>query len=322
VAEPAPLSELPRARAGADPNRINRPLEGAMWMVASCAVLALLAGLGRHLSQLGVDPMQIVFCRLVFAWMCMLPWLMKRGIGNLRTSQTKLYMIRACVSFCAMTTWFYAVSLIPIGEVTALSFLAPLFTTVGAALILGEVVRMRRWTATLIGFCGALIIIRPGMAEMGLGNWLALASAVFMGASALIIKTLTRGDDAWTVVFFSHLLMIPIALIPAILVWSWPSFEVWLFLLATGPIAVVGHIFLTKAFEVTDASIVASVDFSRLPFAVLIGWIAFGEVTDTWTWVGAAVIFASSLYIVRRESKLQVPVVVEGVTDGDTPLPR
>lgn len=252
----------------------------------------------------------------------MLPWLMKRGIGNLHTSQTKLYMIRACVSFCAMSTWFYAVSLIPIGEVTALSFLAPLFTTVGAALVLGEVVRMRRWTATLIGFCGALIIIRPGMVEMELGNWLALSSAVFMGTSALIIKTLTRGDDAWTVVFFSHLLMIPLALIPAILVWSWPSFEVWLFLLATGPIAVVGHIFMTKAYEVTDASIVASVDFSRLPFAVLIGWIAFGELTDSWTWVGAAVIFASSLYIVRRESKLQVPAVVDGVTGGDDALPR
>jgi len=293
-----------------------------MWMVASCAILALLAGLGRYLSQLGVDPIQIVFCRLVFAWMCMLPWLMKRGIGNIRTSQTKLYMIRACVSFCAMSTWFYAVSMIPIGEVTALSFLAPLFTTVGAALVLGEVVRMRRWTATLIGFCGALIIIRPDMAEMGLGNWLALASAMFMGTSALIIKTLTRGDDAWTVVFFSHLLMIPLALTPAILMWSWPSFEVWLFLLATGPIAVVGHIFLTKAFEVTDASVVASVDFSRLPFAVLIGWIAFGEMTDYWTWVGALVIFASSLYIVRRESKLQVPAVVDGVTEGDDALPR
>lgn len=318
MVEPAPIAEMPRGRPGADPNRINRPLEGAMWMVASCVVMAMLAGLGRHLSQLGVDPMQIVFCRLVFAWMCMLPWLMKRGIGNLHTSQTKLYMIRACISICAMTTWFYAVSMIPIGEVTALSFLAPLFTTVGAALVLGEIVRMRRWTATLIGFCGALIIIRPGMVEMGLGNWLALASAVFMGVSALIIKTLTRGDDAWTVVFFSHLLMIPLALIPAILVWSWPSFEVWLLLLATGPIAVVGHIFMTKAFAVTDASIVASVDFSRLPFAVLIGWVAFGELADTWTWVGAAVIFASSLYIVRRESKLQAPAVADG---GDA-LPR
>lgn len=274
-------------------------------MIASCALMAALSALGRHLSQLGIDPLQIVFCRLVFAWICMLPWLMQRGISSLGTSQFKLYLLRACVSMCAMTTWFFALALSPIGEVTALSFLAPLFTTIGAALVLGEVVRLRRWTATLIGFCGALIIIRPGMAEMSAGSWFALGSAVFMGTSALIIKTLTRGDDPWTVVFISHLIMIPMALIPALFVWTWPTLEVWLFLMATGPVAVVGHLFLTKAFSVTDVSIVAAVDFSRLPFAVLIGWLAFGELTDIWTWVGALVIFTSSLYIVHREQKTQ-----------------
>jgi drug/metabolite transporter (DMT)-like permease len=287
------------------PPAVNRPLEGAFWMIGSCAFLAALSALGRHLAQSGVDPLQIVFCRLVFAWMCMLPWLVGRGVGSLGTSQIRLYLLRACISMCAMTTWFIALALIPIGEVTALSFLAPLFTTIGAALVLGEVVRLRRWTATLIGFCGALIIIRPGMAEMSLGSWFALGSAVFMGTSALIIKTLTRGDDPWTIVFISHLIMIPMALIPALFVWTWPTLEVWLFLMATGPVAVLGHLFLTKAFSVTDVSIVAAVDFSRLPFAVLIGWLAFGELTDIWTWVGALVIFTSSLYIVRREQKVQ-----------------
>jgi drug/metabolite transporter (DMT)-like permease len=285
-----------------------------MWMIASCALLAGLSALGRHIAHLGIDPLQIVFCRLVFAWMCMLPWLVRRGIGSLGTSQIKLYLLRACISMCAMTTWFYALAMIPIGEVTALSFLAPLFTTIGAALVLGEVVRLRRWTATLIGFCGALIIIRPGMAEMSLGSWFALGSAVFMGTSALIIKTLTRGDDPWTVVFFSHLIMIPMALIPALLVWTWPTPEVWLFLLATGPVAVAGHLFLTKAFSVTDVSIVAAVDFSRLPFAVLIGWLAFGELSDIWTWAGALVIFTSSLYIVRREQQLQTAASVQDRT--------
>ena len=303
MALPDPLIAIP-PRPGADPNRINRPLEGALWMILSCAILSVLAALGRYLALAGVEPMQIVFCRLLFAWMCMLPWLLNRGVKRVGTSQIKLYMLRACVSMVAMTTWFYAISLIPIGEVTALSFLAPLFTTVGAALMLGEVVRMRRWTATLIGFCGALIIIRPGIVEMGLGNWFALTSAVFMGTSSLIIKTLTRGDDPWTVVFFSHLLMLPLALVPAWLVWSWPAAEVWPYLLATGPIAVFGHLALTKALSVADASIVATVDFSRLPFAVGVGWIVFGEVSDLWTWVGAAVIFASSLYIVRREMQL------------------
>ena len=309
MAEPIPLIKTAPSR----PPAVNRPLEGAMWMVASCIFLTGLSALGRYLSQAGVDPLQIVFCRLVFAWACMLPWMIHRGIGTVRTSQLKLYLVRAVVSMLAMTTWFYALSMIPVSEVTALSFLAPLFTTIGAALVLGEVVRLRRWTATVIGFCGALIIIRPGIVEMGIGNWFALASAVFMGTSALIIKTLTRGDDPWTVVFFSHLLMMPMALIPALFVWTWPSLEVWLFLLATGPVAVLGHIMLTKAFSLTDASIVAAVDFSKLPVAVLIGWIAFGELTDIWTWIGASVIFASSLYIVRREQAVQVSTIGVGV---------
>ncbi|WNK00717.1 DMT family transporter [Thalassospiraceae bacterium LMO-JJ14] len=284
---------------------INRPLEGTLLMIASCGFMAALSALGRHISQLDIDPPQIVFCRVLFAWMCMLPWLMQRGIGSLRTSQIKLYLFRAVVSVGAMSTWFYALALSPIGEVTALSFLAPLFTTVGAALVLGEVVRLRRWTATLIGFCGALIIIRPGFAELSPGSWFALGSAVFMGSAALIIKTLTRGDDPWTVVFFSHLIMIPLTLIPALFVWTWPSLHVWLLLAATGPIAVFGQLIMTKAFSITDVSIIAAVDFSRLPFAVLFGWLAFGELTDLWTWAGALVIFASSFYIVRREQQLQ-----------------
>lgn len=309
--DPASLIKTAIAR----PPRVNKPLEGALWMIGSCAFLAGLSALGRHLSQIGVDPLQIVCCRVAFAWMCMLPWMMKRGVGKVRTTQLKLYLLRSVVSMCAMTTWFIALSMAPIGELTALSFLAPLFTTIGAALVLGEVVRLRRWTATIIGFCGALIIVRPGMAEIGLGSWFAIASTVFMGSASLIIKTLTRGDDPATVVFFSNLIMIPLALIPALFVWTWPSLQVWLLLLATGPIATLGQIMLTKAFSLTDASIVAAVDFFRLPFAVLIGWFAFGELSDIWTWVGALVIFSSSLYIVRREQALQASTITPSTLD-------
>ena len=110
--------------------------------------------------------------------------------------------------------------------------------------------------------------------------------------------------------------MIPMALIPALFVWTWPSLEVWLFLLATGPVAVLGHIMMTKAFSLTDASIVAAVDFSKLPVAALIGWLAFGELTDIWTWIGASVIFISSFYIVRREQAIQVSTTGVGV-DGE-----
>lgn len=279
-------------------------VRGALWMVLSCAVLSLLAGLVRYTSTLDIHPFQIVFCRLFFAFACLMPWLLAQGVGHVRTGQLRLYGLRSVVSIGAMTTWFFAVALIPIGEVTALSFLAPLFMTVGAALILGETVRLRRWSATVIGFLGALIIIRPGMTELGLGAWLALSSAVLMGGSSLVIKTLTRRDSATKVVFYSHLFMLPMGLVPALFVWEWPEPSAWLYLAAMGPVAVLGHISLTKAFSLADASAIAPFDFARLPFAVLVGWIAFGEVTDMWTWVGAAVIFTSSVYIARREAKL------------------
>ena len=202
-----------------------------------------------------------------------------------------------------MWTWFYAVTLIPIGEQTALSFLAPLFTTVGAAFLLRETVRARRWAAIIIGFIGALIIIRPGIIEVSIGHWISILSAIAMGCSALAIKKLTNRDNPLIIVFISHIIMMPMALIPALLVWEWHVSEVWFILIATGPFAVIGHFTLAKAFSLADASFVVGVDYARLPFAVMFGWILFGELTDIWTWIGASVIFVSSFYVIQREMR-------------------
>lgn len=286
-----------RARAAIPP-----VVQGALWMLLSCAVLTVLAALGRHLSGT-LHPLQIMFFRVLFGFLCLLPWVLYRGVAVLRTTKIRLYALRALTSVGAMTSWFYAISLIPIAEVTALSFLAPLFATAGAALILREIVGPRRWSATLIGFAGALIIIRPGVMEMAAGNWLALASAVFMGASVLVIKTLSRTEHPNLVVFYMGLLTTPLTLVPALFVWQMPAPELWPWILLMGPVATVGHVTLVRAFAVADASAIVPFDFSRLPFAVLIGYIAFGELADLWTWVGAAVIFTSSAYVARREAR-------------------
>ena len=141
----------------------DKALQSVFWMLVSCVALSVLAGLGRLLGQYEVNAFQTVFCRLFFAFLVMLPMVMHLGFKKVTTVQIKIYLIRTLSGIVAMWTWFYAVTLIPIGEQTALSFLAPLFTTVGAAFLLRETVRARRWAAIIIGFIGALIIIRPGI---------------------------------------------------------------------------------------------------------------------------------------------------------------
>ena len=300
MTKPSPLQSGPflRRLEGQD-----TAIQSAFWMLISCVALSLLAGMGRLLGQYEVNALQTVFCRLFFAFLVMLPMVLHAGIGSLSTTQLKTYFLRSVSGIIAMWTWFYAVTLIPIGEQTALSFLAPLFTTMGAALVLGETVRIRRWLAIAVGFVGALIIIRPGVVEITLGHMVAIFSAVAMGCSALIIKHLTRRDNPLVIVFISHLIMMPMALVPALFVWEWPDSTVWLILIGTGPAAVIGHITLVKAYKLADASFVAGIDYARLPFAVLFGWLMFGELSDLWTWVGASIIFASSFYVIRRERR-------------------
>jgi len=286
------------------PSNLAAPVKGALWMIVSCAFLSLLAAIARHLAGEGLHPNLITFFRLLFALFAMLPWLAVAGSDGLKTDRWKLYLVRATVSTGAMFLWFWSISLVPIGEVTALSFLAPLFTTVGAALVLREKVRGRRWSATLIGFLGALVIIRPGVIEMSPGAWFAVGAAALIGTSLLIVKSLSRTENPNRVVFYMNLLMTPIALGPALWVWETPAATLWPWIVAMGPVAIFGHIAMVKAFAQADASAVVPFDFSRLPFAVLLGWLAFGETIDSWTWAGATIIFASSLYIAHREAQL------------------
>lgn len=296
------------AKAKADSPRTgarNDPLACVFWMLLSCAVLAALSVIGRHVTTSGVPPFQVVFLRCVFVFVTLLPWFLVHGKSFIQTTQWPLYGVRAFTGSVAMLFWFSALALISVGEVTAISFLSPLFATVGAALFLREVVRVRRWAATIIGFLGALIILRPGFIELSLGSWLAVGSAIAMGVSSVFIKRLSDGDHPDKVVFLSTCIQIPMTLLPALYVWEWPALELWPYLLALGPVATLGHIALTRAFAAADASFTMTFDFARLPFAVVFGYAIFGEIIDIWTWIGASIIFASSLFIAHRENQLK-----------------
>lgn len=290
------------------------PVRAVIWITVAMALFAVLAAASRKAALMGMHPLQVVFLRNLSATLFMMPLLIWRGRALLRSNALHLYGVRVGISVFSMTAWFYALALIPVAEVTAIGFLAPLFGTLGAVLILREKIRFRRITALLVGFIGAMIILRPGAEPIGLGQACAIFNAISSGVMTVLLKQLSSEDDSAKIVFLTTIMMLPPTLVPALFVWQTPGWEYVPWILTIGLTAVVGHYCLMRGFASTDASLVMTFDFSRLPFAVLIGWWMFGEITDIWTWVGAAVIFASAVYITRREAKLRSQARVEQIS--------
>jgi drug/metabolite transporter (DMT)-like permease len=166
------------ARSGAG---LSASLRGALWMCAAATAFALMITLVRHLTD-GLHPLQVVFFRTAFGLLAMLPWLLRQGLGVMRTGRLRLHLLRALIGIFAMVGWFTTLSLMPLAEATALSFTAPIFTSVLAGLILGEAMRLRRWSATALGFLGALIIVRPGLAAIDPAALLAVITAAIWAA--------------------------------------------------------------------------------------------------------------------------------------------
>jgi drug/metabolite transporter (DMT)-like permease len=269
-----------------------------------------------------MHPFETAFFRNLFGLAFMLPWLVRAGLGTLRTRRLALYAWRSALGLASMLCWFAALALIPFAEAVALSFTTPLFATIGAALILGERVRARRWTATLVGFAGVLVILRPGSVALDWGAALAIASMALSAAIALIVKNLTRTEHPDAIATYMVLMMTPMSLVPALFVWSWPDPAIWPWLVAMGAMGSFGHMCFLRSFALAEASAVMPYDYTRMIFASVIGYIAFAEAPDEWTWAGAAIIAGAAIYIARREALLrQTAATVAAASAGDAPPP-
>jgi len=285
------------------PTTMTGSLAGGLWMVGFTVTFAVLMAMVRHVSA-EIHPFETAFFRNFFGLVVMLPWFARVGPGGLRTRRLGAHGFRALSGVIAMCALFMAISLMPLAEVTALTFTSPLFATAGAALVLGETVQARRWTATLIGFAGTLIILRPGAETLTPAALLVLLAAAFIATSMLSIKSLSATESPNVIVVYMGLLMTPMSLVPALFVWTWPTLEAWAWLAAIGAVATLGQLAVARAFAAADASAVMPFDFFRLMFTAALGFTLFGEGLDVWTWVGAGVILASSVYIARREARL------------------
>ncbi len=275
----------------------------ALWMLLSGFCAVLMNVLIRVAAE-RLHPFEVTFFRCLFGLAVMLPFILRAGPSLWHSPKIGFYTLRAAVGLVSMLTWFYGITLVPLATATAVNFTAPLFATLGAALILREDVRLRRWSAVIVGFLGVVIIIRPGAAPLDANLLLILISAASAAMNSITVKFLARSERPNAIVAYFVMYLTPLSLVPALFVWEWPDLRTLGALAGLGAIGTVAHLSVARAYVAADASACAPFEFVRLPYAAAIGYLMFGEVTDAWTWVGAAIIGGAALYVALREAKL------------------
>ena len=269
---------------------IPPPLRGVLlMMVSALGVVAMNVSI-RQIAD-DIHPFVIAFFRHSIGICLLIPLFVRPGSNPFRTANFPLQGLRAILNVVAMLAYFLALTMEPLAKVVALTFTAPLIGTVGAILLLREKVTPSRYFALSIGFAGALIILRPWAVEISTGSLLLILSSAMWGMALVVIKVLSRRDSPATIALYASLLQLPVCLIAALFFWQWPTFEQ---LLVMGLIAIFGattQLALAQAFREADATVVLPVDFTKLVFAGLAGWLFFEELPVIWIWIGGTVVF-------------------------------
>lgn len=251
-----------------------------------------------------LHPLELVFFRNIFGVIAIAPVFMRSGLTILKTRRIGLHLSRAVIQSIGMMSFFVGLTLIPLTEVTALSFSAPLFATVLAIFVMGERVRIRRISALIIGFAGVLIVLQPGVGAVSTGALFIVVSSLIWAIAMTMIKSLSRTDSAVTSTLYAGLFMTPMTLVPALFVWTTPSLHQLMWLLLVGVAGTLGHVCFAQAFKLAEMSAVLPLDFLRLVWASLFGYFLFAETPGLYSWLGGLVIFGSASYIAFREAKL------------------
>ena len=258
----------------------------------------------RYLGT-SMNPVQAGFIRYAFGLVMVLPLLSRAGVLSLHSKRIGFHALRGLAHGCGVMLWFFAMSRIPIAEVTALGFTAPVFTTLGAALFLRERLRSFRVIAMLAGFAGALLILRPGFREIDIGALAQVAAAPLFACSFLMAKSATRTESSTMIVVMLSVFCTLTLVLPALAVWRTPTLEELGLLFTTAVLATAGHYCMTRAFKAAEVSAVQPFTFLQLVWATLLGLVLFDEHLDLWIALGGALIVTAATWMAHREVQSQ-----------------
>lgn len=284
----------------------------------------LLALIGYEVGQLpeakGFHAFQIMLCYCAIASICMIPWALKQGIGGLKVQQKGLYLARAICEYAGFTLSFYSLGYI--GEVftppmhTALNFVTPLVATVAAILILKERGYIHTWIALIVGVAGVLVITRPGILPASPGVFYVLGAAVAFSLCGIVIKLLTRTESAKHVAFYMLTLTMLIALPAGVLNWKAPDASGWAWLVVIGVIAYAQQVMVAKAISKVPYMLLIPLNFTQLIFVTILNYAVFGRLVDSYTLLGAFIIFGGTLFNAYRSRAVSEREVVKDAIEA------
>jgi len=281
-----------------------RPSWGVFWMIVSgllfVGVTALVKTIGPRLPAA-----ETAFLRYALGLVLLLPAIPAIRRARLTPRLWTIFGLRGAVHTVGVALWFFAMAHIPLADVTAMNYLSPIYVTIGAALFLGERLALRRLIAVLIALLGAVIILRPGLREVGPGHLAMLVTAVSFGGSYLLAKLAT--DEASPVVVVTMLsVTVTIGLAPlAALHWVMPTTLEVVTLFGVAVLATAGHYAMMLAFRAAPLAVTQPVTFLQLVWAVSLGALVFGEAVDPFVVLGGLVIVGSVSFITWREAMLK-----------------
>lgn len=287
------------------------PLRGIALKLTSVVLFTIMASLIKASADY-VPTGEAVFFRSFFAMPVIIVWLALRGdlSTGLKPKRPMGHVWRGLAGVTAMGCGFAALGLLPLPEVTAIGFAAPLMTVLLAAVMLGERLRIYRMSAVLLGLVGVTVVLWPRLTfdQLGggatLGVMLVLASAVMRALAQIQIRQLVATEQTSAIVFYFSLTATVFSLLTAPFGWTWPHPLVLTMLVAAGLIGGVAQIFLTSAYRFAGAAVVAPFDYASILFAILFGYWFFDEVPTGAVITGSALVIAAGIFIIWRERQL------------------
>lgn len=278
-------------------HRLNRSVLATTLMAFVALLSAIDATIVRLLAN-EVHPFVIGFSRSLFGLLAVTPWIIRR-VNLLESPYRWLHAVRAGLKLLALVSFFVAFATAPLADVAAISFTAPIFLALGGWLLLREPMVSSRALALLVGFGGILLVIQPGRGPVPAALLFALAGAVLTAAIHLILKRMSLHDTTDRLVAWNLLTMVPLALVPAILFWTTPTVEQLGLLVVQGLLGALNMTLITRALSLADVSLIAPLEFLRLPLVAGLAYLMFGEIPALSTWVGGVVIFGAALLVAR-----------------------